>query len=356
FWGIVFLLTGSYFFAKDLGIAPDLTESQWAIFLGIISVAFFILYFINKLQDWGMLFPAFVAGGLAIIISLAETGYEGPGLGTIILWAVAIPFWIALITHPNNNWWASIPGWALTVIGGIILLENQFSGDLIGSLIMVSIALPFFVVYIRNRTRAWALIPGYALSVIALIVLFENALGDDATGTFVLFAVALPFYFVYFQNKSNRWAIIPAGVLSVVALFALIESLSKSKDIVGPFVLVTFGLAFFLIYLKWREHWWAIIPAGVFISAAAPVVLAQQSMPTVNKEQLLSSIFLAGLAITFGVLWMLRNRHETAWAIYPSGILAAYAVLGLTIGVDVAWPITLIVFGIWMLFRNIKNT
>ena len=355
FWGVFLLLTGLYYSAREFDLDPDLTESQWAIILAVASIAFFILYFTSKFRDWGMLFPAFITGGLSAIIFLAESGNDGPVMGSIVLWSVAAPFWVALITHPKDNWWASIPGWALTVIGGIILIEDQVGGDLVGSLIMFSIALPFLVTYFRNREQAWPLIPGYALSVITLIILFEEVLGGDATGAFVLMAIALPFYVVYLRNKKNQWALIPAASLTLISLIIFINSITQDEQFIGMSVLIAFGMFFVFVYLKWREQWWAIIPAGILISASFPVILAQQDMQGDLKERVIASTFMGGLAITFGVLWLLRERHGTGWAVYPAAILAAYTVLGATLGFDAAWPITLIILGIWMLIRNVRQ-
>jgi hypothetical protein len=94
FWGIVLVLTGGYFLARDLGVAPDLSDNGWAIFLAVFSLAFFGLYVAGRLKDWGLLFPAFGAGAVAAVIWLAETGYTSPELGTVILLGIALPFWV----------------------------------------------------------------------------------------------------------------------------------------------------------------------------------------------------------------------------------------------------------------------
>jgi hypothetical protein len=355
FWGIVLVLTGGYFLARDFGVAPDLSENGWAISLAVFSLAFFGLYVAGRFKDWGLLFPAFGAGAVAAVIWSAEAGYDGSELGTVILLGIALPFWVALLSDQKANWWAAIPGWALTVIAAIIFFEDSLDGNIIGSLVLFSIALPFLVVYFRNRIHWWALIPGYALSAIGLIVLFEDVLGGEVIGAFVLFSVALPFLIVYLQNRENWWALIPAGVLTIIGGTVLLEATNAEGEILGGTLTLGLALVFLGIYLRWREQWWAIIPAGILASSAATVFLSLIEFEQATIERLYAGVSLGGFALTFGALWILRIRHGTDWAKYPAAGLAGYALLAVILGPNVAWPIALILFGIWLLYRNMKE-
>ena len=260
FWGVVLLLAGAYFLARDIGVAPDLSENAWVIVLSVVSLAFFTLYVLSRFRDWGLLFPAFGAGAVAAVILLSESGYNESGLGTIILWGMAVAFWIALLSNRKENGWAAIPAWALTVIGAIVLMADTLADDYIGALVMFSIALPFFVVFLRNRTSWWALIPGYTLSVIGFIVLFESAIDGEFIGAFVMFSIAFPFLIVYLRDRNNWWALIPAGALSIIGGIVLLEAASADGELIGAVFLSGLALLFLLIYLRWREQWWAIIP------------------------------------------------------------------------------------------------
>jgi hypothetical protein len=62
----------------------------------------------------------------------------------------------------------------------------------------------------------------------------------------------------------------------------------------------------------------------------------------------------AGLALTFGALWLLRRGPDTDWAKYPFGVLLVVALLVGLFGAssDLIWPIGLVAFGVWLLWRG----
>jgi len=111
------------------------------------------------------------------------------------------------------------------VISIIVLFEDRINGNIIGTLVLFSIALPFLVVYLFNRNQRWALIPFAALSVIGIIPLLEYMMGGEVLGWMVMFLFAIPFYVVFFWSKDNWWALIPAGVFTSIGLVVPLDYL-----------------------------------------------------------------------------------------------------------------------------------
>jgi membrane protease YdiL (CAAX protease family) len=69
-------------------------------------------------------------------------------------------------------------------------------------------ALPFLVVFLRDRNKWGGLIPAY-----------------------VLFAVAIPFFVVYARNSQQWWALIAGGILAVIGLpFLIAEAAALITD------------------------------------------------------------------------------------------------------------------------------
>ncbi|MCJ7735226.1 MAG: hypothetical protein MUP11_11830, partial [Anaerolineales bacterium] len=123
------------------------------------------------------------------------------------------------------------------------------------------------------------------------------------------------------------------------------------SDWSGMVFLGCIGLAFWLVYLRRREQWWAIIPGGVLVTLA--FVAGFDKIMDFSDV-----IFFLGLGATFALVALLPNQtHNTKWAFIPAGILT---VLGIALFapfqsiINIAWPIILVGLGIFILIRNWK--
>lgn len=165
-------------------------------------------------------------------------------------------------------------------------------------------------------------------------------------------AGAAVFLWIFFAKKEQWWAIIP-GLTLLGLSFSGLESLLNilpGSNWSGAVFLGCIGLAFWLVYLRRQEQWWAIIPGGVLVTLAA----------VTGFENLLGEsevIFFLGLAVTFALVGILPSQVDTRWAFIPAAILA---VLGVALfapfrsAMLIIWPGALIVLGVYILFRNWK--
>ena len=304
--GIALIVLGGLFLLETTGFLPALTAIVWAAIFGSASIFFFVTYLYRGKEEWFWFIPAFVSGGLALVIALTLTGVEGTWIGALFMASVSAPFWLIYLLNREEHWWALIPGYATAVITAIILVSEGWSGELVGTLVMWSIALPFFAVYLRNREHWWALIPGFITAGMGFIVLLATQSPDELIGTIVLLMVAAPFVAVFFLTKGQWWAIIPAGILTTVAL---------------------------------------IIPLG---AAAEDGAFAEQLVP---------AVLFAGSAVPFAWLWWRRDAYDTSWAKYPAVGLTAGAILVAALGtvIENGWPIILIIIGVWLLYDNVRQ-
>jgi len=110
------------------------------------------------------------------------------------------------------------------------------------------------------------------------------------------------------------------------------------------------GLAFWLVYLRRQDYWWAIIPGGVLLTLAAVAGLD-------NILDWSEVIFFLGLAGTFALVGILPKQQDTRWAFIPAAVLA---VLGVALFdpfksvMIMIWPVALIALGVYILYRNWK--
>jgi len=310
FWSVLMIAAGVIFMLREVGVIDFnlLSNLTWATIFGVLSIFFFLTYFLKGVRNWGWLFPAMILGALATIVALDGTVPGETLSGALILLAIAIPFLVVFAIEPKKNWWALIPAWVMGALGGVVLFENQLSGNVVGTFVLYSIALPFLVIYLLDNTKRWALIPFGALAIVGLIPLLEETMSGDMLGMAVMFLFAIPFFVVYFWSKT---------------------------------------------------HWWALIPAGVFISVGLTVLLL--NIPLENNwadgiERLAAAVMMGGIGATFGVLWLKRGSYATDWAKYPALGCFAIAVLAFILGQNsnLLWPIFLIVCGagiiVWGVF------
>ncbi len=165
-------------------------------------------------------------------------------------------------------------------------------------------------------------------------------------------AGAAVFIWIYFTKKEQWWAIIPGLTLLGLSLSGLDSLLNfyPGSNWTGAVFLGCIGLAFWLIYLRSQDQWWAIIPGGVLITLAAVAGL----------EKVLywsGGIFFLGLAATFALVGILPNQLDTRWAFIPAAILAVLGVVSfapLKSVMVIIWPVALIALGVYIIFRSWK--
>lgn len=162
------------------------------------------------------------------------------------------------------------------------------------------------------------------------------------------------FLWVYFSKKDQWWAVIPGLALVGLALVGLQESLDllPGSNWTGAVFLGCLGLAFWLVYLRRPEQWWAMIPGGVLLT----LTLVTGLDDLVSQTEV---VFFLGLGVTFFLVALLPNAvHNTRWALIPGGILT---VLGLVmiaqIGniMNIVFPVILVGLGIFILVKTISR-
>ena len=301
---LALILAGVVFLAQNLGYVQVNSSMIWTSFFGGMSLLFFVSYFVSGLRSWGLLFPAMILGALALTIGLTAAGINSAALGTPILAAVALPFFGAFALDRKKNWWALIPGTIVGVISLIPLIQNRAAGEVIGSM--------------------------------------------------VLFSVAMPFLVTFLVDTSKRWALIPALVLGFVGLIPLVTLIANSR-LIPVLVMLVFAVPFILVYLAERKAWWALIPAGVFGGIGAGILVGTFfSEPSAGIAT--AGVMFLGWGATFLVLWLLRQTHPTVWAIYPAIACASIALLSFAFApaLRFVWPIVLIGAGAYVVLKGLR--
>jgi hypothetical protein len=310
FWGLVLVLVGGWFLVTGRTNLTINDPYLGMLLNGGLSLLFFASYLASGPKRWGWLFPAciFAATTLVILLSLVQ-GVSGGVMAAPVLVSVGVPFLVAYLQEPTKRRWALIPVYVMAALTVIVSFVEGIPGELIGTLVMLMIAMPFLVVYLRDHQRKWALIPFGVLALISIIPALTLMVNDNFIGVAVMLLMAAPFVAVYFLNPRNWWAIIPAGVFVSIALVVLLST----------------------------------------------TVLAGRTGQEMLMEQVVGGVLFLCFGLTFLGVWLRRSNAPTAWAVYPAGVLGLLALvtfIGGEKGLTYAGPLAVIVGGILLIFNS----
>ncbi len=164
-----------------------------------------------------------------------------------------------------------LTAYILLVIAGLVALItlNLLADELVAVYVLLAIALPFLVVFLRDRSQWWALIPAYVLIAVALMnwLMEAGILSDLLVPGYVMFAIAIPFFVVYGRNTKQWWALIPAGILTIIGIVFFISE--TAVQYIGAVLLVVTGL-------------WILV--RVFTRKGGPETEASTVVPEVEEQ------------------------------------------------------------------------
>ena len=114
-----------------------------------------------------------------------------------------------------------------------------------------------------------------------------------------------------------------------------------------------FGMAlgFWAVLLARREHWWAVIPAGM-LTVISVLLRFWTSLPDSGRL----AVLFGGIGLVFVLLYAIRfDQHDTRWAAIPAGALLLLGLvtvmqtLPLPALVADWWPLLLVAAGVVLL-------
>ena len=200
-WGGILILVGVMLLLDQY---VELSAWVWVLALAAAGLGAFGLYLVDR-SDWWMLLAAYVLWAIALLIALVVPEIlQDEAVATYVLLVIALPF-LAVYLRDRRQWWALIPAYVMVVVAVMIGLIGLGVLDdmLVPAFVLLAIALPFFVVFARDRRQWWALIPGGILAVIGLVFLIAEA-ALEYIGGFVLLLVGAAILVRAFAPRKGR--------------------------------------------------------------------------------------------------------------------------------------------------------
>lgn len=146
-WGLVLIIAGVAFMARNLGYQIDLTPAAGMVVASSLSVLSFIRYFAGDRKRWGRLLPACALAAVAVMIGLSEADASDSIIVMPLFISLAIPFAVALAIEPQKNYRAAIPLTLFTCLTLIALLHN--AGLNAGPLVLIALGVILLVNSLR---------------------------------------------------------------------------------------------------------------------------------------------------------------------------------------------------------------
>lgn len=209
----------------------------------------------------------------------------------------------------------------------------------------------------RNILGLILIVGGVLLGLQQLGIVSGGALDALFTAAFAL--TAIMFATIYFGNSSQWWAALAALILTGLTLTSAISIFFPALEdsVGGPIFLLMMSIGFLVVYLTNRIMWWAIIPGGVLLSLSL-VAFLDSSPNDLGFDP--AGILFLGMGITFLIVSRLSyNGQRLSWGIFPAIPLL---ILGLFVGLgsssmwNIAWPIVLIVLGLYFVFTTLRKS
>jgi hypothetical protein len=171
--GVLMVFGGVLIILENLNIISDVGDIFWGVIWGLVG-AFFLWMLLHDRNNWWAAFPAFTLLGLAFSSFLPNSLEAYDGL--VFFAGISLGFLWVYVTD-TTRWWAIIPAGVMLTLGSLSALEDATGMDN-GGFLFLGLGLTFILVAILpgGRARSWAFIPG------VLLLVFGSILGTPAVG------------------------------------------------------------------------------------------------------------------------------------------------------------------------------
>ena len=167
------IAAGILFLLQNLGLLP-IGDIVWPILFAVASLIFLFVFVTQPRTNWWAVIPGLVLLSLAATIALDALG-AGAWSGAVFLGGISLAFWVIYLIN-REHWWAVIPGGVLLTIALIAGLDSLpgFESVEIGGVFFLGLGLTFGLLALLPTSESrmkWPLIPAAALLAIGALIM-----------------------------------------------------------------------------------------------------------------------------------------------------------------------------------------
>lgn len=234
-----------------------------------------------------------------------------------------------------------IIGLVLIAAGAVTLLHtlniiylDRDTGIQVITYSLLGLGVLLLIAYFIKPAKLWLLIVALCLLFLSAAIGIEHFMPGQreiiAVALFVL--TALAFFAVFLRNPDQWWAILVFWTCLSLAGIAWLEMVHYNvpfwpgvnwRTFQGAIFLGSVAIGFFFVWLtNVRTRWWALMTSGLV--AGVTTIPLIEALGRGTRYAPILMFFIAGL--TFLLLWLIRNEeNKLAWAIYPAAVLIPFS-------------------------------
>ena len=244
--GILLGLSGFFLIDAFPSLNRQVDEVSFMMFA--FALAFWVIFATERRQRW-----AIIPAGLFTFVALIIT-FENPEFFLALLFGLASFFGFQFYAKNHKHWWILLPSSALLGVSAILASESMsFLSRRIeeGSLMLFALALGFWLIYISHGKHGWAAIPAGILTTLGFLVAIERFIPGNFEGPFLMIGFGLTFGMLWVRRKldDTGWAIWPASILLAIGLFIAV---AEYADKIWPFIFI--GVGGWLIWRNFAQN------------------------------------------------------------------------------------------------------
>ncbi len=171
-WGLLLILGGMLFLLENLNII-SISGLFWAILFVLAGLAFLSTFYSDR-SAWWAIIPGVILFGLGVFIAMNELapGFSGVVGGAIFLGTISLAFWLVYLAN-RANWWAIIPAGVMATLAIIAGLGELAPGMELGGLFFFGLGLTFALLGVLPQHAGnlrWAFIPAGIMIIFGVLI------------------------------------------------------------------------------------------------------------------------------------------------------------------------------------------